>query len=107
MVLWTGHKGCSGNLDNTHAIHFFTDNTGTIQRIFKGTPGKAQSHSRHFRQNILEILDRHPNISITVEWVPSHCKIQGNEIADCLAKRGSRLQPPDPNWSSYTYVGTA
>ena len=56
-----------GNLNNTHAIHFFTDNTGAIQRIFKGTPGKAQSCSRRFRQNILEILDQLPEISITVE----------------------------------------
>ena len=96
-----------GNLNNTHAIHFFTDNTGAIQRMFKGTLGKAQSCSRHFRQNVLEILDQLPEISITIEWVPSHCKIQGNEIADRLAKRGSRLQPHNQNWSSYAYIGAA
>ena len=96
-----------GTLNNAHSIHIFTDNTGAIQRIFKGTPGKAQSCSLRFRQNILEILDRLPNISITVEWVLGHCKIQGNEIADRLAKRGSRLQPPDPDWSSYAYIGAA
>ena len=90
---------------NTHSVHFFTDNTGAIQRIFKGTPGKAQSCSLRFRQNILQILDHLPDISITVEWVPGHCKIQGNEIADRLAKRGSRLQPPNPGRTSYAYVG--
>ena len=28
-----------------HMIAFYTDNTGAIQRIFKGSPGKAQAHS--------------------------------------------------------------
>jgi hypothetical protein len=56
------------NLNNTHAIHFFTDNTAAIQRIFKGTLGKAQSCSHHFQQNILEILDQLPEISITVDY---------------------------------------
>ena len=42
------------NLNNTHAIHFFTDNMGAIQRIFKGTPGGARSCSCRFQQNILE-----------------------------------------------------
>ena len=95
-----------GTLNNAHSIHFFMDNTGAIQRIFKGTPGKAQSCTVRFRQNILEILDRLPNTHITVEWVPGHCKIKGNEITDHLAKRGSRLPPPDPDWSSYAYIGT-
>ena len=36
-----------GNLKNTHAIHFFTDNTGAIQRIFKGTPGLQDPRQRN------------------------------------------------------------
>ncbi len=38
-------------------IAFCTDNTGAIQRIFKGSPGKAQAHSRGFRYEILNILN--------------------------------------------------
>jgi hypothetical protein len=65
-------------------------------------PVARSMHTMHHRQ-----LDRLPNISITVEWVPGHRKIQGNEIADRIAKRGSRLQPLDPNRSSYACTGAA
>ena len=35
------------------------------------------------------------NIQITIQWIPSHCGIEGNETADQLAKKGSLL--PQPN----------
>ena len=97
----------TGTLNNVHTIHFFADNTGAIQRIFKGTPGKAQECSIRFRQDILTILDQFPNTNITVEWVPGHHNVQGNEIADRLAKSGSQLQTPRPAWSSYAYIKAA
>jgi ribonuclease HI len=96
-----------GSLAGIHSIHIFSDNTGAIQRIFKGTPGKAQSCSLRFRRNILQLLDTHPQIEITIEWAPGHTKIRGNEIADRLAKRGSRCPTQNPNWASYAYVGAA
>ena len=92
-------------LAGTNSIHLFSDNTGAIQRTFKGTPGKPQFCSLKFHQNIIETLDTHPHIKISIEWVPGHTKVQGNEIADRLAKRGSRCRTPDPSWASYAYVG--
>ncbi|KAF8320946.1 hypothetical protein DL93DRAFT_2107613, partial [Clavulina sp. PMI_390] len=75
-------------LEQITQIFFFADNTGAIQRIFEGTPGLAQHCSLRFRQNILKVLDDNPNIHVTIEWVPGHKDIRGNEKADQLAKDG-------------------
>ena len=69
-------------------IRFFADNTGAIQRIYKGTPGLDQACSRRFREAIHFILDAHPDLLIDISWVPGHHNIHGNDIADGLAKRG-------------------
>ena len=29
---------------------------------------------------------------IKLQWVPAHCGLQGNELADQLAKRGTKIQ---------------
>jgi ribonuclease HI len=96
-----------GSLASINSIHIFSDNTEAIQRIFKGTPGKAQSCSLRFHQNIIETLNAHPQIEITIEWVPGHTKVQGNKISDHLAKKGSHCHMPNPSWASYAYVGAA
>jgi hypothetical protein len=31
---------------------------------------------------------------LQLQWIPSHCKIPGNEKADALAKLGSKKKPP-------------
>jgi len=72
------------------SIHFYTDNTGAIHRIYKATPGKAQACSLRFRDSVHDLLDRHPNCDVTIEWVPGHQDVTGNEAADCEAKRGRR-----------------
>src|SRR5260370_19250243 len=36
---------------------FYADNTGAIHRIFEGSLGKAQAHSRGFRKEICNILN--------------------------------------------------
>ncbi|KAF8308862.1 hypothetical protein DL93DRAFT_2047216, partial [Clavulina sp. PMI_390] len=81
-------------------IYIFTDNTGAIQRIFEGTPGLAQRCSLQFRNNMLKVLDDHPQLRLTIEWVPGHHDIKGNDKADRLAKDGCDLAPTTPGWPS-------
>ena len=81
-----------------------TDNTGTIQRIFKGSPGKVQAHSQGFRQEIFNILNADEEARVAISWCPSHQGITGNEEADKLAKSGSKLPPVRPNYKTQAYV---
>ena len=66
-----------------------TDNTAALQRIFQGSPGKAQKCSDTFRKHIIDILDSHENVQFAFTWCPGHLDIEGNERADYLAKSGS------------------
>ncbi len=83
-----------------------SDNTGAIQWIFQGSPGKAQTSSLAFHRNILNLLDQHENLHIALMWCPGHFDIEGNERADELAKSGSHLTPMKPNYKSLLYIGS-
>src|SRR5258708_4696893 len=80
------------------------DNTGTIQRIFEGSPGKAQAHSRGFRKEIFNILNEDEEAMVAISWCPSHQGITGNEEADKLAKLGTKTHPDNPNYKTQAYV---
>ena len=41
-------------------------------------------------------------INISLQWIPGHCNIAGNERADTLAKRGAACQQPDLPTSQQT-----
>src|SRR5260370_16993170 len=82
-----------------------SDNTGTLQQIFQGSPGKAQTSSTTFQHNILNLLDQHMDLCITITWCPGHSNIEGNKTATTLAKSGSHLtsRTPDYKTSMETY----
>ena len=42
------------------------------------------------------------DIALYLQWIPSHCGIQGNERADTLAKRGASMLQPDRSVSLAT-----
>ena len=47
----------------------------------------------------IEILERNSitKTNLSIEWVPSHIGIKGNEIADIAAKLGLQKRQPDIN----------
>ena len=42
--------------------------------------------------------------SIILQWIPTHCGIQGNEKADILAKTGSRIMQKEKQKLSYESI---
>ena len=49
---------------------FYADNSAAISKIFEGSHGKAQAHSRAFRKNISKILNETERIKIAISWCP-------------------------------------
>ena len=96
----------SDDFVEVNSVHFYSDNTGAIQRIFSAKPGKAQQCSTCFRDAVLDILDRDDVITVSIKWAPGHHDIEGNEQADSLAKEGSFSVPDDPNWHSISFTGS-
>ncbi len=87
-----------------HKIAFYADNMGAIHRIFKGSPGKAQAHSRGFRKEICNILNADEEVMVAISWCPGHQGIRGNEPADKLANSGLKLHPEEPNYKTQPHV---
>ena len=48
--------------------------------------------------NITKTISTFMNIfevEVTLQWIPSHCEIPGNERADTLAKKGAQSEQPN------------
>ena len=77
----------SAAADRVKHVLIFTDNVSALQAIHSHTPGPAQTHALAFRECAREFLAGGRERSLTLEWIPSHHKVKGNERADQLAKR--------------------
>ena len=84
-------------------IIFYTDNAGSISRIFDRAPGKAQAHLRAFRRMIRKILKEQDNIRIAISWCPGHSGISGNDTADALTKSGAHLTLSNPEHETQAF----
>ena len=65
----------------------FTDNQAAIMRVANLKPGPGQETAVAVAKasNALKAL----NSTITVQWVPGHTNVPGNEAADRLAKKAT------------------
>lgn len=58
----------------------YTDSKSSLLIIDSG------QHSRKISKLIKQIIEKASKWNVTLQWIPSHINITGNEIADCLAK---------------------
>ena len=94
----------NSSANNIKHVHIFTDNVSALQAIHSPVPGPAQTHTLAFRECAREFLAGGQDRTLTLEWIPSHHKIPGNERADRLAKRACAAVLPDtfPPMHHYT-----
>lgn len=92
MAILTALRHVRDNHDDKKKICIITDSLSVLQALKK----KKNDHKRHFViGKILDLTEElsENSIEISFLWVPSHCGIEGNEIADKLAQDG--IEAPD------------
>jgi ribonuclease HI len=73
------------------AVHIISDCKSALQSITK-----CHTSPNHLVRKIAMEIDHLPNqTELSLQWVPSHVGIHGNEIADGLAKQGTEKKMPE------------
>ena len=75
-VGWIG-----SNLDPSQSVAIFTDSQSLCTALTSSTPGLDP----------LRASLRRAQVKITIQWIPGHCNIPGNEMADSAAKSATQL----------------
>ncbi|EUC60717.1 reverse transcriptase from mobile element jockey protein, putative, partial [Rhizoctonia solani AG-3 Rhs1AP] len=74
-------------------VHLFSDNQSVVQTILSLKAHPAQLASIIFREEVLSYLNESPDRSLTLQWIPGHSDISGNDRADQMADFGTQLVP--------------
>ena len=84
----TGQK-----FDKTHKkVVFFSDALSALDAL--------QNPTKKELNNLTSILPQlNDPVEVTLQWIPTHCKVHGNESTDILAKEGSGLDQQDKSVS--------
>ena len=88
VALEKAAKHIQQKLQSHHYIVFLSDALSVTQSI-KGNKDKDNNSL------VLALSELTAGHSVTLQWIPSHCDLSGNEIADHLAKEGSNLTQDD------------
>lgn len=73
-------------------VVIFTDSLSTLQALETGTD--VSKDIVHLTWAIHNLMSRH-RVRVTLQWIPAHTGVPGNERADELAKRGANLPQPE------------
>ena len=77
---------CGKRLDH---IVIFTDSISTLQALNSADPDQMIQHLQSSLDRLSALTQE-----LTLQWVPAHVGVAGNEEADRLAKAGSQLPQP-------------
>ncbi len=70
-------------------VWVFSDSQAAIQRLQTVKKGAGQLMVNSIYQMSHKLKEK--SIDIHINWVPAHMNIEGNELADKAAKRGTEL----------------
>ena len=84
-------------------FQIYSDNQAAIYRL--KTLSDRPGQECQIRTGLATELAIRKGASITINWVPGHTNVPGNELADSLAKEATELVP-DSNKTSYAHLGS-
>lgn len=95
---WRGLEWATLNIPGIKQLTTWVclDNTGVIW----GQRGNAAPSSQWAYHKFHKVMDTQ---DVKVKWCPGHCNIPGNELADKLAKQGSKLPDTDRDCTTTVY----
>ena len=76
----------ASTMPSSRNIVFFTDCKSLLQKIQNPKNERQQKETRTALQELSK------GKTVTLQWVPSHCGVVGNEKADALSKAGSQME---------------
>ncbi|KAI0337727.1 ribonuclease H-like protein, partial [Trametopsis cervina] len=71
------------------SVFIALDNRAAIQAASHAQSGPAHYLLHDFHSTLCTIKRKHPNMRLTLRWVPGHTDIEGNEQADDDAKQAA------------------
>ncbi|KAJ3841249.1 hypothetical protein F5878DRAFT_494747, partial [Lentinula raphanica] len=74
---------------NVTTVSLWIDNTSAITATGSNRAGPAHYLMDHFHRLYQQVKRRHPDMEMTVGWVPGHEGVEGNEAADEEAKEAA------------------
>ena len=72
---------------------FLSDSLSALQSL-QSTP--VEKRTRQLRESFKNLAS---TSTVTLQWIPAHCGIKGNENADRLAKEGGKQEQPETSMS--------
>ena len=85
-------------LQSHHNIVFLSDALSVLLSLMRN----QEKDNNSLTGALAELSANH---NVTLQWIPSHCDLYGNEMADQLAKEGSKL-PQEDKSTSFNEVKT-
>lgn len=86
----------AANLPYPAHVYFFADNTAAVSQVFTRRPAAGQTYSIGFARSAEDFLLQDSGHKVSVEWVPGHEDVSGQEVSDELAKGGTTRAPSLP-----------
>ena len=80
------------SIERKQNVVIFSDSMSVLQAL------ENEKQDSTLLTNITKTISTFMNIfevEVTLQWIPSHCEIPGNERADTLAKKGAQSEQPN------------
>jgi len=74
--------------ENFSRVAILSDSRAALLSI-ASPEAPASAYILNIRLAVGDLTEKHKEV--TLQWVPAHCRLQGNEIADSLAKKATKI----------------